>query len=317
MADSVAFLFPGQGAQYVGMARDIYEGDPRSRELFAGAEEATGLSITQVMFEGPEETLNTTDHTQVAMTLASLAAAFYLKDQGVYPAAVAGFSVGEYAALVTAGVIRSEDVFDLVRARGEITERASRTHDSDAGRAGMAACIGLPFEKVADALEGNDGAYAAIHNSPVQTVIAGTAAGLARAEESVKAAGAKRFIKLKVSGPFHSPLLTEARDEFAEYLSDVEFADPILPVYSNVTGEQVDSGDRARELCLEQLVSPVRWVDEQRSLLAGGVRSFLEVGPGTVLGGLFKALKKQDGQIDGECLPAGTVENINKLLQTG
>jgi [acyl-carrier-protein] S-malonyltransferase len=160
---------------------------------------------------------------------------------------------------------------------------------------------------------GSGEAYAAIHNSPVQTVVAGTAKGLAEAKGVLEQAGAKRYIPLKVSGPFHSPLLEEARSEFAERIAEVSFSDPVLSMFSNVTGELVESGDAARELCLSQIVSPVQWVAEQRSLISGGFDRLLEVGPGTVLTGLFRALSKQEDLGEAECRPAGSVEDIGKI----
>jgi [acyl-carrier-protein] S-malonyltransferase len=170
----------------------------------------------------------------------------------------------------------------------------------------MAAVLGLPAEKVGAAVRDIEGVFVANHNSPVQLVLSGTAAGLSRAEERLKAEGAKRFIRLKVSGPFHSPLMAGARAAFEDALAAFAFADPALPVYSNVTAGPITSGAEARELCGRQVVSPVRWADEETRLVADGYDAFLEAGPGTVLTGLFKALRP-----DVRCRPAGTLGEIS------
>jgi [acyl-carrier-protein] S-malonyltransferase len=169
----------------------------------------------------------------------------------------------------------------------------------------MAAVLGLPAERAAALAAGIEGVFVSNHNSPVQVVLSGTAAGLSRAEELVRREGAKRFVRLKVSGPFHSPLMDGARAAFEEALAGFAFADPSLPVYSNVTAGPIASGAEARALCGRQVVSPIRWVDEEARLLADGFGSFREAGPGSVLAGLFKALRP-----DVDCRPAGTMRDI-------
>ncbi len=175
----------------------------------------------------------------------------------------------------------------------------------------MAAILGIPAEKVASTVEGlaDDGVYLSNYNSPGQVVVSGTAKGMAKAETELKAAGAKRFIRLQVSGPFHSPLMAEARAGFDTALGSYCFSDPKIPVYSNVTGRRIATGAEARELCGRQLVSMVRWVTVEESMLADGFDTFLEAGPGTVLTGLFRALRP-----DVRCMAAGTLESIAKAL---
>jgi [acyl-carrier-protein] S-malonyltransferase len=209
-------------------------------------------------------------------------------------------------------VVSTEDVFPIVKIRGELMESASRNLDAGEGSPGMAAVLGLPAEKVASLMEGlaDVGAFLSNHNSPTQVVVSGTASGLAKAEETLKAAGAKRVIRLQVSGPFHSPLMAEARKRFDEALLRFTFADPKKPVYSNVTGARIASGAEARELCGRQLVSTVQWVRVEETLLADGYDRYLEAGPGTVLTGLMRALRP-----DVACAPAGTAETIAKALE--
>ena len=241
------------------------------------------------------------------MTLANVAASLACRERGLEPAGFAGFSLGEYTALYEAGVIRLEDLFPIVKTRGLLMEKASRGADTAAGRAGMAAVIGLGYAEAVKALETLQGQQVCLANysSPTQVVLSGTAEGLAAAEAAFDAAGARRFIVLKVSGPFHSPLLEEARLGLEEALAKVPFADPRAPVYSNVTGQRIGSGEEARELCVRQVVSTVRWVDEEQSILADGFQRCLEVGPGSVLGGLWKSFTR-----DVPCLPAGKKEEI-------
>lgn len=306
------FLFPGQGSQYPGMAKDLWEKLPSVRDLFAKASYASGADAQKLLFESTADELKATDKTQIAITIANLSASAALKEAGIAPLGCAGFSLGEYAALCEAGVLSLKDVFPIVKLRGMLMEKAARSLDVGSGAPGMAAILGLSTEKVASAMELLAGAevFLANLNSPTQVVVSGTAAGLAKAEKTFKEAGAKRFVRLSVSGPFHSPLLKEARRDFDEALAGYAFADPKVPVFSNVTGTAVHSGDEARRLCGEQIMSPVRWVSVEQSLFAEGFDRFFEAGPGTVLTGLMKALSPQ-----AVCVPAGTAEAIEKATR--
>jgi [acyl-carrier-protein] S-malonyltransferase len=294
------------------MAKDLWETSSRVKDIFQIASDASGIDLRKTLFESTAEELKATDKTQVAMTLASLCSSAYLRERGAVPQGYAGFSLGEYAALCEAGVIRMLDVFPIVKLRGELMEKAARDLDSTDGPAGMVAVLGLPAQKVVDALASlpAESVFLANWNSPVQVVVSGTARGLARADEALKAAGARRLVRLQVSGPFHSPLMREARVEFDQALASVVFTDPSLPVYSNVTGKRISSGAEARELCGKQLVSTVQWVAVEESLSADGFDRLLEAGPGTVLTGLMRALRP-----DMRCAPAGTLESIAKALE--
>ena len=312
---SYSFLYPGQGAQYPGMGRDLFDHSQAVRDLFGEAERHAEFDVRQVLFDGDENQLKQTNITQLAITLANLAASRVLAERGISADRYAGFSLGEYAALVDAGVLDVADVFPVVTTRGRVMEETSRTLDSEAGQAGMAAVLGLDFDVVKDTItaRGLENIYPAIYNSPVQTVISGTAEALAAAEPVFKEAGAKRFIRLKVSGPFHCPLMQEARERFSQFLAGVTFSDPSKPVYSNVTGRPIRSGEEARRLCLDQLVSTVMWTREEEQMVADGSPGFLEVGPGTVLGGLWKAFTKAHAETAPACRPAGTLEAITAL----
>jgi [acyl-carrier-protein] S-malonyltransferase len=303
-------LFPGQGAQYPGMGEDLWNASPAVKELFRRASESSGLDMAELLFRGSAAELFSTDKTQLAVTLADISCAAVLREKGVAMDGCAGFSLGEYAALFEAGVIRLEDLFQIVKIRGELMEQASRNLDSSDGRPGMAAVLGLSEQATAEAVDSlrAKGVYVANRNSPVQTVLSGTAAGIAAAEQALKAAGAKRIVRLKVSGPFHSPLMKEAQAEFERELSRFEFSNPRVPVYSNVTGKPIGTGEEARELCGKQLVSPVNWVSVERNLMEDGFARFIEAGPGTVLTGLFRALAPQ-----ATCLPAGELSDIEKI----
>ena len=309
------FLFPGQGAQYPGMGKDLWEASDAVKELFEQASKACGMDLERLLFEGSEEELKATDKTQVAVTLANVAAARVCREKGIEPEGFAGFSLGEYTALYEAGVLELRDLFPIVKARGELMERASRALDKGAGsdsQAGMAAVLGMAFPDAAlvlESLEGK-GVYLANHSSPQQIVLAGTGEGLKQAEEAFKAAGCRRFVVLKVSGPFHSPLLEDARKGLEEVLAGYRFADPKKPVYANVSGKRITNGEEARKSCVRQVVSTVRWVDEEQSLLDDGFQRCLEVGPGSVLAGLWKSFSK-----DVPCLPAGKLEDITKLVE--
>jgi [acyl-carrier-protein] S-malonyltransferase len=303
------FLFPGQGAQYPAMAKDFWEASPKIKLLFEAASEFAAMDLKRLLFEADEEELKETDKTQLAVTLANVVSAAALKEYGTPAQGYAGFSLGEYAALHEGGVIALEDLFPIVKARGEIMERASRETDAADGKAGMAAVIGLSKIEALPLLEemGSAEVFLANHNSPTQIVLSGTHRGLAEAEEVFKKEGARRIIRLRVSGPFHSPLIKKAADEYAQFLQDYEFYDPVVPVFSNVTAAEVSGGKEAKELCVKQIVSTVRWVDEETTLLSRGYDTFYETGPGSVLRGLWRAFCKEY-----PCFAAGKLEDIQK-----
>jgi [acyl-carrier-protein] S-malonyltransferase len=304
------FLFPGQGAQYPGMGKDLWEESNQVKKLFDLASEKTGIEMKKLLFEGSEEELKATDKTQTAITLVNLSSSILLREKGITPDGSAGFSLGEYAALCEAGIISIDDIFPLVKARGDLMEKASRNLDSNRGNPGMAAVIGLNYKQMADILDDRNlkDVYLANYNSPEQIVLSGTFEGLTAAESICKNAGARRYIMLKVSGPFHSPLLKEAADELERVLDQYVFHDPLTPVYSNVSGNIIQTGKEAKELCIKQVTSTVRWVDEEKRLIDHGFDRFIEAGPGTVLAGLLKRYTK-----DFPCYPAGKLADINNL----
>ena len=318
--NNVVFLFPGQGAQYQGMALDfLASGSISVQKLFQQASGIFGEDAESLLRDSEAERLKRTDVSQPAVTLANLAAAAFLAERGCRPQACAGFSLGEYAALVCTGVISAEDCFRLVKARGAAMQQsADRLREAAGGDAlaapGMAAVIGLPPEQVEALIAqwsaaGLKDLYAANINSPRQVAISGTAAALSEAETRFKAAGARRVLRLQVAGPFHSPLLADAAAAFGPVLATANFNDPAIPLYSNVTGKIVASGAEAKKLALLQITSPVRWVDEEAAIIAaGGFAACLEVGPGKVLQGLWK-----DSGSGLPCYAAGTTEDIQGL----
>jgi len=305
-----AFLFPGQGAQYPGMARDLFEASASVRSLFDLAAETTGIDVQRLLFEGTEEELKETVNTQVSVTLANLSSAAVLADRGIVSQGAAGFSLGEYAALVDAGVLTATQVFPLVKLRGEFMAQAADALDKSAGAPGMAAVLGLTPEKVDEVLAqaAIPGLFGANYNSPNQVVISGTAAGLVAGIDALKAAGARRVITLKVSGPFHSPLLIEAGKALEKALGPVEFKNPTKALLSNVTGGLVTTGAEAKALAVRQVTSPVLWTTEEKTLLTQGFDRFVEVGPGAVLAGLWGAF--HDAL---PCVAAGKLEQIGQI----
>jgi [acyl-carrier-protein] S-malonyltransferase len=297
------------------MGKDLYDSYPEAREIFSAAGEAAGFDVADLIFSGSEDDLKATDRSQVAITTVNLAARRALATRGITSDGAAGFSLGEYSALVDAGILAEKDALELVTLRGQIMERVSRSLDSDSGSPGMAAVLGIDADSIVALLAeaGIDDVFPANLNSPSQTVLSGTASGLERATPVLKEGGARRVVILKVSGPFHSPLMIEAKEQFSKELARFAFEDPKKSVYANVTGAALQSGEQARELCGEQLVAPVRWVDEENSLLADGYDSLLEVGPGEVLTGLWKAFTKGREDIEIPCTPAGTQEQITAI----
>ncbi len=297
------FLFPGQGAQFPGMGRDFYETSQLVRELFELASDSAKVDLKRMIFEGSDEELKQTRNTQLSMALVEAAAALCAREHGIVPQAAAGFSVGEWPALAEAGVISNADMFRLVAERGRLMDEAGRR----SGGSTMSAVLFLAPDAIeaAIATAGLKQVWVANYNSPTQSVISGTEADVAAAEEALKAAGAKRVVRLKVSGAFHSPIMAYARDGFAEAVGDVAFADPKLELFSNVSGKRITSGAEAKKFAVEQIVSPVRWIEEEKAILESGVSLCLEIGPGTVLSGLWKAVA---GSIP--CQACGTLDQI-------
>lgn len=295
------------------MGKDLWEHSESVRTIVEQASQSTGLDLKDLLWNASEEDLKNTDKAQIAITTVNLSAATVLVEHGIKPDGVAGFSLGEYVALQLAGVFGVEDLFVIVKARGDAMAEASNALRSESGQPGMAAVLGLESEKVDELCRSRlADVYPANYNSPNQIVVSATAEGLAAAEAVFKEAGARRVIPLKVSGPFHSPLMVKAKERFAEFLASYEFGDPTVPIYSNVTGKRIVTGAEAKELCVAQIVNAVRWVDDEKAIVADGFERVVEAGPGKVLSGLWKSV---GGEIP--CLAAGTVEQIAEISQVG
>jgi [acyl-carrier-protein] S-malonyltransferase len=283
-------MCPGQGAQRVGMGKDLAERFPAARDTFAAIDDALGSSLSKLMWQGPEDELILTHNTQPAILAHSAAVLAVVGDRLGRPAAAAGHSLGEYSAHIAAGTLTAVDAARLVRRRGELMLAAGQQRPG-----AMAAVLGLATEEVQAACaeaSGADGiAVPANLNAPDQTVISGDPAGVTRAGERCKARGAKRVIPLKVSGAFHSPLMAAAVDGLLEALTEASFADPAFPVIANASGEAVRTGADAKRLLADQLTAPVRWVAcmQAAAQLAPGA-TFIEIGPGNVLAGLLKRI---------------------------
>jgi [acyl-carrier-protein] S-malonyltransferase len=286
----IAFVFPGQGAQAVGMGKDAYDASPIAREIFDRADAALGLELSRIMFEGPEDRLRLTVNTQPALLTVSVALLELIKDR-VKPDYVAGHSLGEYSALVAAGVLRFEDAVRAVRLRGEFMEAAV-----PAGQGAMAAVLGADREALAalcEAVSAEKGLVVLANvNCPGQIVVSGTAEGVKAVAERGKEAGAKRVIPLEVSGPFHSPLMEPAADRLEQALAELEMRDAEVPVIANVTAEPVTAADEIRSLLKRQVVAPVLWEDTVTRLIGLGVDTFVEIGSGSVLTGLIRKTDK-------------------------
>ncbi len=284
---SQMILFPGQGAQAVGMGRELAEGLPECRELFAKASGILGFDLLKLCVEGPIEELTRSCNTQPAIFVVSVAARTALAQAmgGMLSVAgAAGLSSGEWAALHEAGVVSFEDVVRVLKARGQFMQEAC-----EATPGGMLTVMGLTLDKVQEVAAAS-GLEVANLNSPVQTVLSGHADRIAAGEAAAKAAGAKRALRLTVAGAFHSSLMQPAADRLAEFLKDVPFNSPRVPVWSNVTGKPHTTPDEIRRKMVEQVVSSVRWTDCFADMAAAGMTAGFECGPGTVLSGLSKRI---------------------------
>ncbi len=281
-----AYVFPGQGSQFSGMGKDLFDNSPEARELFVQADKILGFPISEIMFFGSAEELKQTKVTQPAVFIHSVAAAVALGSE-FNPAMVAGHSLGEFSALVAAGALSFESGLRLVYARALAMQRACEEVPST-----MAAVLALPDEKVEEICASIEGVVAANYNCPGQVVISGTKEAVGEACSALKAAGAKRALSLAVGGGFHSPCMASAREELAAAIEATEFHSPRCPIYQNVDGAPHTLPTEIKANLIAQLTSPVRWTQSVRAMLADGAEEFVECGPGAVLTGLIDKIRR-------------------------
>lgn len=306
----LALIFPGQGAQSVGMGLDAYKAEAIAKRVFDKADEVLGYSLTDLIFQGPDDQLKLTYHTQPALLTTSIAYYELLRTAGIQPDYVAGHSLGEYSALVVAGVLSFEDAVRTVRLRGEFMDQAV-----PAGLGAMAAVLGAEREALTSlcaAITRDIGVVELANvNCPGQIVVSGSSEGVQAVVEQGKGIGAKRVIPLVVSGPFHSSMMKPAAVKLSEVLGGLTFNNAAIPVIANVNAEPVIQADIIRDLLVQQVYSPVLWEDCINRMIADGVDTFLEVGSGSVLTGLVKKINK-----DVRCHTLDSVDAINAYQLT-
>ncbi|MEG9434493.1 ACP S-malonyltransferase [Terriglobus sp. ADX1] len=297
---SIAFLFPGQGSQSVGMGRDLVEKFPAAKAVFEEADEALGYSLSQLCFEGPEDQLKLTEYTQPAILTVSVAAARVLADHGITATMAAGHSLGEYSAHVAAGTLTFADAVRTVRLRGQFMQEAVPQ-----GKGGMSAILGLDAGRIGELCqqasdEHNCVVAPANLNAPEQTVISGEATAVTRAGELCKEAGAKRVVPLPVSAPFHCKMMEPAAERLAAELERVVILDPQIPVASNVDARMISRRADVRDCLIRQVTGAVRWVECVELLKSSGATTFIEVGPGKVLSGLMRQIDRAQKMLNVE-----------------
>ena len=286
----IAFLYPGQGAQYVGMGKDLYENNAKAKQYFDSIFDGLEIDLKTVMFEGPEETLKETKYTQPAIVaMSSVLTKLFMEEKGVKPDFVAGHSLGEYSAIGAAGILSFEDTVKLAAKRGEIMNVVAKEVNGT-----MAAILGLTSDKIVEVLSTVEGTVEAVNfNEPTQTVIAGEVKAVEAACEALKAAGAKRALILPVSGPFHSSLMKPAGEELKVVLDTLTFNESDVKLVANTSVEFVSEVEELKEELYKQTFGPVRWVETIAKLKENGVTEFYEIGPGKVLKGLVKKIDKE------------------------
>lgn len=319
MSKKYAFLFPGQGAQVPGMIKDLCDAYPEARKVVDEVSKITGVDMPKLLWESDQAELSRSDNSQLAITTASIAVMKVLESKGITPSAAMGFSLGEFPALYASGVLSFEDVIKVVRERGLIMQQTCENiAKANEGHApGMTAVIGLGPDQVKDICAGIKDAYAANLNSSVQTVVSGTFDALTEVEAKAKEAGARRALRLAVAGPFHSPLMQEAADNFEKAIAGVTFNNPSKTLFSNVTGKEAVNGDEIKKNAVLHLTNPVRWTDEEAVLNElmekdGDEWVLIEPGVGKVLAGLWA---KTDYAAKYSCTPVNSVESVEELLK--
>lgn len=282
----LAFLYPGQGAQKVGMGADFYEGSESARKLYDEAGKALGLDMRALCFE-ENALLDLTEYTQAALVTTCLAMTRALRERGITPDITAGLSLGEYAAIAAAGGMTELDAIRLVRRRGILMQNTVPE-----GEGAMCAVLGMETEQIEAVLEGREGVSVANYNCPGQIVITGKRASVEKAAEKLKAAGAKRTVMLNVSGPFHSPFLIPAGKELLKELEKTTFFSLKVPYVTNVLAERVENIGRTKELLMRQVSSPVKWLQSMERMIGEGIDTFIEIGPGKTLAGFMGKINR-------------------------
>ena len=282
----IAFIYPGQGAQKAGMGKDFYENSPLARDIYDRASECLELDMRALCFE-ENDLLDQTEYTQVAMVTTCLAMTAVLNEQGAKADVTAGLSLGEYCAIAEAGAMELLDAIRLVRVRGQLMQ-----HTVPTGEGAMAAVLGMDADQIDAVVEPIANVTVANYNCPGQIVITGGTAGIEQASKVLKEAGAKRIVPLNVSGPFHSPMLRSAGEKLGKELMTVQLGELKIPYVTNVTAEYVTDSSEIRELLTRQVYSPVRWEQSIRKMIAQGVDTFVEIGPGRTLTGFLRKIDR-------------------------